>query len=439
MKRLGLTLIFIIVISSGVLYAADRVSLGFLYGSSDQLELVERTNGAINQVSPTWFDITTNGNLKISSDLDVTFIKQMKDMNIKVTPFLSNHWNRNKGRAAIENSEKLTQQISDAIINYELDGINVDIENLTSKDKEGLNNFVKILREKLPENKLLTVSIAANPYGVDGGWQGSYDYATLGEVSDYLFIMAYDEHSQGGSCGPVASIEFVENSIKYALENVNKDKVVLGIPLYGRFWSENDKRDGEAVVIGDVPRLISRFKGIVEYDKNIKQPCVKFRIDENTVSTKVNGKILEPGEYTIWYENKESITAKLDLVNKYDLLGAGVWALGQEKTDVWEYYYEKLNEIPYQEEEIIRKEETYASFMNAKKQERISIRIESKINTNIDFLEVFEKNNKTRLVEIISKREKISHRKIHEKVLISNEKIVGNLPALNKKNYLGRR
>lgn len=434
MKRLSILFIFTMLISSNSLYATDRVSLGFLYGSSDQFELVERTNGAINQVSPTWFDITANGKLKISSDFDVEFIKQMKAKDIKVTPFLSNHWNRSKGRAAIENAENMAQQISEVILKYDLDGVNVDIENLTSKDRANLNNFVKVLREELPEDKLLTVSVAANPSGIDDGWQGSYDYATLGEIADYLFIMSYDEHSQGGSCGPVASINFVENSIKYALENVSKDKIVLGIPLYGRFWGGDGTREGEAVVIGDVPRLISRFKGIVEYDKEIKQPCVKFTIAENAISTKVNGKILEAGEYTIWYENKESIIAKLDLVNKYDLLGAGVWALGQEKVDVWEYYYDKLNEIPH-DEEIEIKEEIYQSFMNAKNQKRISIGLNTNTNKSIDILEKL-KNKK--LIEEIEKNQNINNARIREKILLKDEKILENINLVNKKSYLGK-
>lgn len=434
MKRLSILFIFTMLISSNSLYDTDRVSLGFLYGSSDQFELVERTNGAINQVSPTWFDITANGKLKISSDFDVEFIKQMKAKDIKVTPFLSNHWNRSKGRAAIENAENMAQQISEVILKYDLDGVNVDIENLTSKDRANLNNFVKVLREELPEDKLLTVSVAANPSGIDDGWQGSYDYATLGEIADYLFIMSYDEHSQGGSCGPVASINFVENSIKYALENVSKDKIVLGIPLYGRFWGGDGTREGEAVVIGDVPRLISRFKGIGEYDKEIKQPCVKFTIAENAISTKVNGKILEAGEYTIWYENKESIIAKLDLVNKYDLLGAGVWALGQEKVDVWEYYYDKLNEIPH-DEEIEIKEEIYQSFMNAKNQKKISIGLNTNTNKSIDILEKL-KNKK--LIEEIEKNQNINNARIREKFLLKDEKILENMNLVNKKSYLGK-
>ncbi|MBO5180234.1 MAG: glycoside hydrolase [Clostridia bacterium] len=439
MKKLIVISMLIFMIISTVSYAADRVSLGFLYGSDDQAELVQRTNGAINQVSPTWFDISSKGNLVISSAVDEDFIQMMKEMDVKITPFLSNHWSRSKGRAALKNSEKLSQQIVDAIMKYDLEGVNVDIENLTSKDRDDFSDFVNILRDKLPKDKMLTVSVAANPYGVDTGWQGSYDYEKLGEYADYLFVMAYDEHSQGGMCGPVASIDFVENSIKYALEKVSKDKIVVGIPLYGRFWGGDGERDGEAVVIGDVPRLTSRFKGIVEYDEYVKQPCVKFKIAENAVSARVNGKELAPGKYTIWYENKESIVAKLDLVNEYDLLGAGVWALGQEKVEVWDYYYEELNRIPYKEEEVVTKEEIYQSFMVGKEKERLSLaRDFTKVNLkrNVDYKEVItNKNVENR--KVTSKHSNIVYMAIMGKVVIKDKKITNSKEVNNKRDYLG--
>lgn len=438
MKKLIVVSMLIFMIISTVSYAADRVSLGFLYGSDEQIELVERTNGAINQVSPTWFDISSKGNLVISSAVDEEFIQTMKEMNVKITPFLSNHWNRNKGRAALKNSEKLAEQIADAIKKYDLDGVNVDIENLTSKDRDDFSDFVNILRDKLPEDKMLTVSVAANPYGVDTGWQGSYDYEKLGEYADYLFIMAYDEHSQGGICGPVASIAFVENSIKYALEKVSKDKIVVGIPLYGRFWGGDGERDGEAIVIGDVPRLTSRFKGIVEYDKDEKQPCVTFKIAENAVSAKVNGKELVPGEYTIWYENKESIIAKLDLVNKYDLLGAGVWALGQEKVEVWEYYYEELNKLPYVQEKIITKEDIYASFIEARKKEELTLLKEmfdiKQEEVKINDIKYFDKNmNVVEEEHLTPKKVRNDYIPISIKIFIKNDNVNDKNKNISKK------
>ena len=175
MNNVILYTILIIVTFMSTASAAERVSLGFLYGVSDQIELVDRTNGAINQVAPTCLDLTSKGNLKVTKELTHEFVQAMHERGIKVTPFLSNNWVRSKGRAAIKNAEKLTDDIMEVIVEYELDGINVDIENLTPDDRDGFRELVRILSEKMPEGKLLTVSVAANPEEKDKGWQGSYD------------------------------------------------------------------------------------------------------------------------------------------------------------------------------------------------------------------------------------------------------------------------
>ena len=282
----------------------------------------------------------------------------MHEKDIVVTPFLSNHWVRSKGRKAIENMDNLTNQILQVVSDYDLDGINVDLENLTPDDKDGLSEFVRMLRSKFPEYKMLTVSVAANNKWSTEGWQGSYDYKALGECADYLFIMAYDEHSIGGAEGPVASFGFVDNSIIYAMENVPKDKIVLGIPLYGRYWKDGEEFGGEAIVNGALPALFKSTNAKVMYDKENGQAVAKFTIlpnQENEI--KINGTALSSGDYTIWFDNEESINAKLDLVNMYGLLGCGVWALGHEKPVFWDGFKEKLNRVPREVEEPIKIDE----------------------------------------------------------------------------------
>lgn len=366
LRNVILSTMLIMIIFMSVVSAADRVSLGFLYGISNPTELVDRTNGAMNQVAPTCLNLTTTGNLIVTSELTHQFVEEMHAREILVTPFLSNHWVRSKGRAAIKNADKLANDIVNVIAEYNLDGINVDIENLTSEDRDAFSEFVRVLREKMPEDKILSVCVAANPEASEKGWQGSYDYAKLGEFSDYLFVMTYDEHSQGGACGPVSSLTFVEKSIQYALQYVSKDKIVIGIPFYGRYWKEGAETGGEAVVIGAIPALVSKNKAVVKYDETIGEASVTFSIYADGVKSKINGVELEEGIYHIWYPNEASIKAKLDLVNQYDLLGAGVWALGQEKVDVWSYYKEELNRIPYislEEEKMQQEREKYEALV----------------------------------------------------------------------------
>lgn len=358
-KIIVITMLIVFVFASSA-FAEDRVSLGFLYGTTSDLDLIDRTKGSINQVSPTCFDLDNRGNLYVTGNLTHTFVDAMHERGILVTPFLSNHWARSKGRKAIQNADMLANQVVAKIMEYNLDGVNVDIENLNEDDRDNLTNFVRILREVMPEGKLLTVSVAANPWAKEEGWQGSYDYQKLGEYADYLFVMAYDEHSQGGPEGPVASNAFVENSIIYALQYVSKDKIVLGIPFFGRYWKEEvdennnvTLKGGEAVVIGAVPNLTSKHKGIVEYDEAIGEAKLTFTINNEVISSTLNGKLMEDGNYVVWYQSNDAIKSKLDLINKYDLLGSGVWALGQEKVEVWEYFKIELNKTERQTESAL--------------------------------------------------------------------------------------
>ena len=40
--------------------------------------------------------------------------------------------------------------------------------------------------------------------------------------------------------------------------------------------------------------------------------------------------------YSVWVEDKDSITVKLNVMAGYQLAGVACWRLGQEKADVWE-------------------------------------------------------------------------------------------------------
>lgn len=341
-----------------VSFAGERLSLGYMYGGSkSHSEIVAATNNSVNVVSPTCFDLTPSGRLTMNTIFNGGFVQEMHSKGIKVTPFLSNHWGQKRAQAALKNKESLINELIDAVEEYEFDGINVDFENLTVADKDNLTDFMRALREALPAEKTLSIAVAANPEKLTKTWVAAYDYKNLAKYVDYLVIMTYDEHCYGGAAGPVASINFVEKSIQNVLEEVSKDKIVMGIPLYGRFWKEGAESGGEAIVIGRVERLIQQERLVPTFDNVTKTPMLKLVVKESddiTDAPYINGRYLEPGTYYIWYENEHSIKAKLELVNKYDILGTGLWALDNESPEFWNTFKEDLNAKPYETEKEIK-------------------------------------------------------------------------------------
>jgi len=213
------------------------------------------------------------------------------------------------------------------------------------EDRDAFTDFMKILRNSIPYGKLVTVCVAANPEDSKIGWHGSYDYAALGEIASYVFIMTYDEHVQGSPVGTVASIPFVEKAINNALLYIPREKLVMGIPLYGRYWNLDTGTGGRPVVIGAIKNIMDATGAKEEFNEIYMEPSLTFEVNNEVLPIRINGVDLEDGKYIAWYENEQSIYAKMQIVNKYQLLGAGVWALGQENIDVWEYFYPYRNEV----------------------------------------------------------------------------------------------
>lgn len=333
-------LIICIVVSYSTAVNA-KYNMTYLYGTGDYIALVENTKETLDEVSPSYFDIGSNGKL-IVNEIDKSFVDAMHEKGIKVVPFFSNHWNRERGVAMFSRMDVVVDELVTAVVENNLDGVNVDIENMTEGSRKWYVDFVKLLREKMPEGKIVAVSVAANPKGWTTGWHGSYDYAELGKYADYLMIMAYDEHYEGGEAGSVASFEFIEESIKYALKHVTKDKIVLGLPLYARYWKVGATSGGAAASYIQVQNLISKYDSKATYDSETKSMKAIITIKESDEKPKIYGKTLDTGEYEFWYESDETIKEKLELINTYDLKGAGTWRLGMENVSMWDVFKEVL-------------------------------------------------------------------------------------------------
>jgi len=142
--------------------------------------------------------------------------------------------------------------------------------------------------------------------------------------------MAYDQNGVSSTkAGTVAGADWVELNIKKFLgqEGVNSDKIILGIPFYTRLWKESNGTLTSSVVN---MRSVKVPDGVEKtWDESTKQYYIEY----------------EQGgtNYKMWIEDEESIKAKLDLINQYDLAGAGFWSKDRESNTIWGIVADKLN------------------------------------------------------------------------------------------------
>lgn len=316
-------------------------SLSYLYGGNTSVYLnrINRTKDCLNKVQPDYFSIADDGTLKLSLKPDAYFVESMHRMGIKVVPYISNHWDRALGRRALTKSAEMAEALARVIEEYNLDGVDVDYQNLNETDRAAFTGFLQLLRSKVAKTRTVSACVAANPNGWSTGWHGQYDYAALGEVCDYIFIMTYDESYESGPVGPVASYGFIEKSMQYALRRVPADKIMIGIPFYGRYWVSGQASGGKALTISDIQALVARYGTKTWYDEAKDCARATMVITESNVAEGLwGGKKLAAGTYDIWYEDERSLEKKLSLIRKHSLRGVGSWALGQEPEAIWQSY-----------------------------------------------------------------------------------------------------
>lgn len=314
-----------------------KVSLAWEY-FSDYGSAPERSGAmdGVNVVSPTFFRLEQLGKGNVKENVGtagINYINWAHNNGLKVWAMISNE-SMLDTTSEIMNDYKLRNKLINNIVNlvvkYNLDGINIDFENMYMEDKAMFNRFLIELEPRLNEmEKVLTVDVTA-PDGSET-WSMCFDRNTISKVADYIIFMAYDQYGASSNKeGTTAGCDWVEANITKFLgqEGVNPDKLVLAVPFYTRLWKEaNGKVSSETVDLKDVDKVIPANVE-KKWNDNLKQYYIEYT---------QNGAV-----YKMWIEDLKSISAKLDLINKYKLAGAAYWEKDRESPEVWDIVKEKL-------------------------------------------------------------------------------------------------
>ena len=213
------------------------------------------------------------------------------------------------------------ERLGELVDAYGAHGVSVDCEGMPVSLKADLVSFVQELSERVDEVTVATPAI---------DWSGAYDYDELAYASDGLFIMGYGYHWSGGDPGPVAPLHGGDPWSKYSLEwtvedytqnGAPKDRIILGLPLYGRTWPTTDNSvpgtataDGSAIVMKSAVAECDTYGRL--YDTVTDTPYY-FKTSSSQT----------------WYDDTESLDAKIGWAVDEELLGVGFWALNYEGGD----------------------------------------------------------------------------------------------------------
>ena len=168
-----------------------------------------------------------------------------------------------------------------------------------------------------------------------------YDYEAMGEVVDFIRIMAYDYNTS--EAGPIAPIEWVRGLVGDIKEMVPPAKLILGLPVYGYNWpvsvlgvcpvDQEPARQNQSAKSAAV--LASSLGIIPTFDETVAEST--FSYNENLVGVDAAG---APTECTVsrevWFADARAAYERAWVAERQDLAGIAVWSLGSDDAAVWE-------------------------------------------------------------------------------------------------------
>ena len=281
----------------------------------------------VDIIAPTWYDLKDDDEyfVDISSD---EYTKYVQESGKKVWATFNNSFDPDLTNLLLNNAYKRSK-IVDKIIQItkekNFDGINIDFENVYMKDRDIYSVFIKELYCKARKEGI-PMSVAVAVLSNSETWSKFLDRKAIGEYSDYVILMAYDENVSG-SAGSVASIPWIEYGVKNLLESVFEGKVVMAVPFYTRLWEET-------TVDGKLKVKATSLK-ISTAERVVNDLGIEFTFDEKT-GQNYGEKVVDGVRCRIWNEDETSLISRMNIVKKNNLVGKGVWALNFGTEEMWE-------------------------------------------------------------------------------------------------------
>ncbi|HSQ99985.1 MAG TPA: polysaccharide deacetylase family protein, partial [Sphingomicrobium sp.] len=238
-----------------------------------------------------------------------------------ILPVVQNFANGQVDKAGIQSllanpaaRKRFLGQLEQFILVNRGSGAVFDFEDL---DRPYQVNYLQLLREARPiftrHNWLITVAVP-----VDQAW----DYRRFAIIADKLFVMAYDEHSNDGPPGPIASQQWWATAVAGAVRQIPRDKLIVAIGNYAYDW-----HDGT----GDPDNVEEAWVDAGDSDA----PPVFDRLSGNST---FGYKDEEGHTHTVWLLDAASAFNELTVLYRVGIRDVALWRLGAEDPDLWSIF-----------------------------------------------------------------------------------------------------
>lgn len=212
-------------------------------------------------------------------------------------------------------------------------GVTIDFEGLRSADAAAFTAFLTDLAQQVRAlDKSLYVCVS--PALTTGSYYDGYELGKIAALADKVILMAYDYEDRSMAAGasaltaaPTSPMDQVYWSLKTAVDQVtaagqSADKLVLGISCKNVAWKVSSTTD--LTLTASAPFYISNDTLAQRLGQagTVRGRSNTFRCPYAVYTTE------DGSACFVWYDDAESVQARIDTAKLLGITGVSVWRLG---------------------------------------------------------------------------------------------------------------
>ena len=283
---------------------------------------LQRHIGDVDWLAPLWVTVTgPQHQFNVLPDRDGRAAIDSSPVRPLILPVVQNYANGQAdpaGAEAMLADPRLRKMFLDRfeafLTSVHASGAVFDFEELNPVGRAHYLQLLQEARERFaPRKWLVTVALP-----VGDGW----NLRAFAQVSDKVFLMAYDEHSNDSAPGPIASQGWWAGNLASALRQIPNGKAIVTIGNYAYDWHDGS---GEPLNVEEAWMRAA--------DNDVKPSFDRASGNTSFAYTDESGK-----PHTVWILDAASAYNELSLLDRAGVRQVALWRLGAEDPGLWSIF-----------------------------------------------------------------------------------------------------
>jgi peptidoglycan-N-acetylglucosamine deacetylase len=300
------------------------LAIGFYVNWDDSsYQSLKRNLAQLDWLVPEWGRLQEGaGSDPLARDIDSRALDLLRSERpeMPIIPLVQNYQNERWNPALLERAladETSRARLIESLVRFvkenKFAGVCIDFEEAPAASQANLLLFMQSLHAAFsPQGWIVAQAVPFdNP---------EWNLRAYAAVTDYLLLMAYDQHWSTSAAGPIAAQDWFERNLISRMRELDPSKTIICIGSYGYDWTQD--REATEVTFQEAVLAARDSEAHVSFDPTTRNPYFSYDEDDGS-------------HHIVWFLDAVTAYNQILAASKFHPAGYALWRLGSEDPSLW--------------------------------------------------------------------------------------------------------